>query len=157
MRIFAKSPTHPRLFQLELSTEFSRVLREFRESTAETQRLNLLTIKDINNIKHAFGIGVPKRLRCKGTVDENACGEYQLSIESSDEEEEEASLRGKVLNEIEQIFGKVSSEEVQENVLTDVYELLQAASSILQSGGRIGEGEDANSNIIQTYYLTLDL
>lgn len=69
---------------------------------------------------------------------------------NSDEPDNIADYKTKILNEIQDITEKVTNNEIKNNVLGDVYELLQVASSIL-SGCAPGKSEDPNR--IETYYV----
>lgn len=124
-----------------------RILREVREKAVDEkdiQRISLLTRTDINNIKQAYGLN-------KKNTD---CEEFS---ENTDDETLEAKddLKMKIISEIQTISSKVEGEEVQESVLQDVYELLQAASSLLKRDG--DSGNDEETQRIETYFLTVDV
>lgn len=71
-----------------------------------------------------------------------------VALEGSSE-----NLREKILKEIEVISQKIG-EEVQHNVLQDVYELLQATSALLTE---CDNKSDVKTGRIETYYLTFNV
>lgn len=120
------------------------MLNEFRDATrnAETQRISLLTRKDVENIKQAYKIGKKREFQ-NGD-------EIEISFEFS-ETQEPSDLKVKIMSEIKEIAKKVENNEVAGNVLGDVYELLQVATTMLKD-----DGANESANKIETYFLTVD-
>lgn len=71
------------------------------------------------------------------------------------ENDEGDDLKSNIRTEIEAISSKIEGDEVQRNVLQDVYELLQAANALLNRTE--DENSDGQSERIETYYLTVDV
>lgn len=82
--------------------------------------------------------------------------EYETVNEVIVENDEGDDLKGNIRTEIEAISNKIESgDEVQRNVLQDVYELLQAANALLNRTD--DENTDGQSDRIETYYLTVNV
>lgn len=119
-------------FKFQIYSQLSfvcRVLEEVKEENTDekdVQRINLLTRKDINNIKRS-----------------------SFFVDAS--KQSEGDLKMKILDTIQGISDKVKNTEMQNNVLLDVCELVQAAAGILNH-----EINNVESNRIETYLLKVE-
>lgn len=80
--------------------------------------------------------------------------EYDESSNETMDDGGDDDLKRNIQTEIETISSMVESGGAQTNVLQDVYELLQAASALLNQDN--GES-DSQAKRIETYYLTVDV